>query len=193
MTKREIHELGRNGQYKQEILLFGLGDWVMEKWKQANELTREERDMARDDLWKTGVNMFRDSVESICYVRFPYRSSKRIIELTLPTTLLPHVSQALIALGAFPTTISIGNMRLCQTCADSLVNIIKHLNGQMEELVLYVYLGTAFVESLRIQETLFKSEEKLIDYQPVQHLSGRSGMRIEARYVGPFALVRWLM
>lgn len=155
MTKREIHELGRNGQYKQEILLFGLGDWVMEKWKQANELTREERDMARDDLWKTGVNMFRDSVESICY--------------------------ALIALGAFPTTISIGNMRLCQTCADSLVNIIKHLNGQMEELVLYVYLGTAFVESLRIQETLFKSEEKLIDYQPVQHLSGRSGMRIEAR------------
>ncbi|KIO28294.1 hypothetical protein M407DRAFT_22503 [Tulasnella calospora MUT 4182] len=155
MTKREIHELGRNGQYKQEILLFGLGDWVMDKWRQANDLTREERDMARDDLWKTGVNMARDSVESVCY--------------------------ALIALGAFPTSISIGNMRLCQTCADSLVNIIKHLNGQMEELVLYVYLGTAFVESLRIQDTLLKSDEKRIDYASVQHLSGRRGMRIEAK------------
>ncbi|KAG9042468.1 hypothetical protein FS837_010826 [Tulasnella sp. UAMH 9824] len=155
MTKREIHELGRNGQYKQEILLFGLADWVMEKWRQANDLTRQERDMARDDLWKTCVSMARDSVESVCY--------------------------ALIALGAFPTSISIGNMRLCQTCADSLVNIIKHLNGQMEELVLYIYLGTAFVESLRIEETLLKSEDKRIEYASVQHVSGRRGMRIEAR------------
>ncbi|KAG9015907.1 hypothetical protein FRB90_004217 [Tulasnella sp. 427] len=155
MTKREIHELGRNGQYKQEILLFGLADWVMEKWRQANDVARQERDMARDDVWSTGVRMVRDSVETVCY--------------------------ALIALGAFPTSISIGNMRLCQTCAESLVNIVKHLNGQMEELLLYVYLGTAFVESLRIQETLLKSEGEKVDYVPVQHPNGRRGMRIEAR------------
>ncbi|KAG9009972.1 hypothetical protein FRB90_008054, partial [Tulasnella sp. 427] len=49
------------------------------------------------------------------------------------------------------------------------------------ELLLYVYLGTAFVESLRIQETLLKSEGEKVDYEPVQHPSGRRGMRIVAR------------
>lgn len=72
-------------------------------------------------------------------------------------------------------------MRLCQTCAESLVKIVKSFNHQLEDLVLYIFLGTAFLESLRVEETMLKTEEKLIEYQPMEHLTRRKGMRIEAK------------
>lgn len=74
-------------------------------------------------------------------------------------------------------------MRLCQSSADALVRTVKHLREELEDLLLYIFLGTAFLESLRIQETLLKTETDLIDYKPVEHPNGRKGMRIEAKLV----------
>lgn len=68
MTKREIHELGRNGMYKQEILLFGLADWVMEKWKQAHDMSIQERDAFRQSNTALGIDMIKDSIETLSYV-----------------------------------------------------------------------------------------------------------------------------
>ncbi|KAG8904992.1 hypothetical protein FRB99_000906 [Tulasnella sp. 403] len=155
MSKREIHEMGRNGQYKQEILLFGLADWVMGKWREVHELEKTQEEAHRESGFTLGVSFARDSVETLCY--------------------------ALIALGMFPPSVSIGNMRLCQSCADSLVNTIQSLNYQIENLVRFIFHGTAFLESQRLEETLLRPKEEMVDYVSVVHPNGRRGMSIEAR------------
>lgn len=60
--------MGRNGQYKQEILLFGLADWVMAKWKEVIDTMRDEREARQESNFSVGVSMVKDSVETICYV-----------------------------------------------------------------------------------------------------------------------------
>lgn len=175
LSKREVHEMGRNGVYKQEILLFGLADWVMGKWKHAHDLSLKNREAYQETGFAITVAMVRDSIETVGYVSPPSAFLLLFVDLMS--------LQGLIAIGAFPTSVSIGNMRLCQTCAESLVKIVKSFNHQLEDLVLYIFLGTAFLESLRVEETLLKTEEKLIEYKPVEHLSGRKGMRIEAKCV----------
>lgn len=66
-TKRDIQEMGTNGQYKQEILLFGLADWVMGKWRVAVDQQREQSTTTRDRLFLT-VSLVRDSIRTIVYV-----------------------------------------------------------------------------------------------------------------------------
>lgn len=68
MNKRDIQEMGRNGQYKQEILLFGLTDWVIGKWKTAVEKEKEIRTTQHASTWRMGVGIMRDSVRSTVLV-----------------------------------------------------------------------------------------------------------------------------
>lgn len=67
-SKRNIQAMGGNGQYKQEILLFGLADWVMGKWRAAVDQQRDQSATTRDRLFVT-ISLVRDSIRSIVYVR----------------------------------------------------------------------------------------------------------------------------
>lgn len=86
-----------------------------------------------------------------------------------------------MALGAFPPFVTLGDVRLCSDCAISLVRTVTSLSQQVSSFVQYVLMGTAFLESVRLQETLALPSEDLIEYMPVAHPGGRRGMRIEAR------------
>ncbi|KAG8904991.1 hypothetical protein FRB99_000905 [Tulasnella sp. 403] len=154
-AKREILQLGGNGQYKQEILLFGLADWVIGKWRGAHEFEKLQEEVFKEPKFTLGLILARDSVETLCY--------------------------ALIALGMFPPSVSISNMRLCQSCAKSLVYTVESLRRQIEDLLQFLFHGTAFLESQRLEETLLKPRGETIDYLSIVHPSGRRGMKIEAR------------
>lgn len=34
-AEREVKTMGRKGEYKQETILFGLRDWILDRWDQA--------------------------------------------------------------------------------------------------------------------------------------------------------------
>ncbi|KAG9025527.1 hypothetical protein FRB95_010076 [Tulasnella sp. JGI-2019a] len=153
-SKRDIQAMGTNGQYKQEILLFGLADWVMEKWRVAVDQQRDQMTTTRDTSFLI-ISLVRDSMRSTVY--------------------------CLLALGAFPHSVTFGDLRLCSDCAQSLVTTVTSLHGQVSAFVEYVFLGTAFLETLKLQERLTHPSLDLIEYAPITHANGRRGMRIEAR------------
>ncbi|KAG8859725.1 hypothetical protein FRB96_004299 [Tulasnella sp. 330] len=153
-NKRDIQAMGSNGQYKQEILLFGLADWVMGKWRTAVNQERDQVTNTRDRLF-LAISLVRDSIRSIVY--------------------------CLLGLGAFPASVTFGDMRLCSDCAQSLVQTVTAFHMQVSAFIEYIFLGTAFLELLRLEETLTHPSLDLIEYTPVTHASGRRGMRIEAR------------
>ncbi len=68
MTRREVQEMGRNGIYKQEILSFGLTDWVIEKWNQASDAMFAERQSVEESRSSVSISLVRDSVETVGYV-----------------------------------------------------------------------------------------------------------------------------
>lgn len=54
--------------YKQEILLFGLAQWVLEKWRQANEMSLKLQETYQQVGLGDAVALVRDSVETVGYV-----------------------------------------------------------------------------------------------------------------------------
>lgn len=72
-TARNIKTMGGNNSYKQEIMLFGLKDWVLERWDRAkreieDDKVLRQRDSAPYDL---GLGMFEESVRTSFYVSLP--------------------------------------------------------------------------------------------------------------------------
>ena len=55
------------------------------------------------------------------------------------------------------------------------------MREKLESIVSYTFCGTAFLESLRLQETILHQEHDLVEYKPVDWPNGRKGMKIEAR------------
>lgn len=80
-------------------------------------------------------------------------------------------------------------MRLCSDCAQSLVDTVTFFHQQVSSFIECIFLGTAFLEILRIEETLTHPSHDVVEYTSVTHADGRRGMRIEARYVNALALL----
>lgn len=79
-------------------------------------------------------------------------------------------------------SVTLGTMRLCSDCAKGLVSTIRQLHDGVSALVQYIFLGTAFLEAIRIQETIASQEARsLVEYESIVDEKGRKGMRIEAR------------
>ena len=70
LSKREVHALGRNGEYKQEILLFGLADWVIGKWRETRDFSWKRVVGHPESLRSLLLGVGKDSVESVGYVSF---------------------------------------------------------------------------------------------------------------------------
>ncbi|KAG8904990.1 hypothetical protein FRB99_000904 [Tulasnella sp. 403] len=155
ITKGEIRQMGGNGQYKQEILLFGLADWVMDKWQEFREYRRSQQDADLQSNVDHGISFARRSVG-----------------------ILGHT---LIAIRLLPASGTMGSLNLCQSCAESLIGSIQSLKHQTIGLMRLVFHGTAFLESQRLAETLLRPKGEVIDYVSMIHPNGRRGMKIEAR------------
>ncbi|KAJ9116238.1 hypothetical protein QFC24_006829 [Naganishia onofrii] len=171
---QEVRDLGRNGAYKQEVVLFGLKDWVLGKWEGLRELQMQEelRTMSQAGVWMLGFGVAEEMVQTGFY--------------------------ALLALRTFSTSISLGSIRLYQSTAESLLSSLRSLTNSLESSVQAVFYMAAFFEMMRVTEKLNtvgrrggvltvsapvkgEEEEELLDYETCRR---EGGMKIEARGLG---------
>jgi hypothetical protein len=68
----DIRRLGKQGEYKQEMVLFGLKNWVMGKWEGVKlEQMREQEDAKQNVGYiELGLGLGQHSIETAFYVRF---------------------------------------------------------------------------------------------------------------------------
>jgi hypothetical protein len=67
---RAIKDLGRNGGYKQEVVLFGLRDWVLEKWDELKtDQMRAQQDQRRGMVaFELGLGLGQEAIQTAFYV-----------------------------------------------------------------------------------------------------------------------------
>ncbi|KAJ9121512.1 hypothetical protein QFC22_002130 [Naganishia vaughanmartiniae] len=169
---QEVRDLGRNGAYKQEVVLFGLKDWVLGKWEGLRELQMQEelRSMSQAGVWVLGFGVAEEMVQTGFF--------------------------ALLALRTFSTSISLGSIRLYQSTAESLLSSLRSLTNNLESSVQALFYMAAFFEMMRVTEKLntvgrrggvlkvsapVEEEEALLDYEACRR---EGGMKIEARGLG---------
>jgi hypothetical protein len=65
-----IKDLGRNGSYKQEVVLFGLGGWVLEKWDELRQAQIRDGLDRRFGIgyWQLGWGVGEEAVQTLFYV-----------------------------------------------------------------------------------------------------------------------------
>ena len=70
IEEMSVKEMGRKGEYKQEIVLFGLKDWVLNRWESLKLVQMENDEMAKgqSNLIDLGLVLGQQSVETAFYV-----------------------------------------------------------------------------------------------------------------------------
>ncbi|KAK4684083.1 hypothetical protein P7C73_g6120, partial [Tremellales sp. Uapishka_1] len=163
--ERAIKDLGRNGGYKQEIVLFGLKDWVMEKWDKLKieQLNAQEMQKQQMGIVELGLGMGQEGAQTAFYV--------------------------LLALRSLSTSLSLGSIRLYQSTAGSLLASLRNLTRVLESSYQSVFYLAAFceaidqpeLEEIKIRRGGDANRLPMLDYETVR-VSG--GMKIEARNMG---------
>lgn len=69
---QDVREFGRNGAYKQEVVLFGLKDWVLGKWEGLREVQMQEelQSMSQAGIYMLGFGVAEEMVQTAFYVSF---------------------------------------------------------------------------------------------------------------------------
>ncbi len=172
MRKEEqfIKDLGRNGAYKNEVVLFGLADWVLDKWdvlRREQIATGIERERGAG-YWQLGWGVGQEAVQTLFY--------------------------ALLALRTFSTSVSLGSIRLYQSTAEHLLDSLKALTRSLEDSVQIMFYMAAYFEALEVKKLmdtrgrrgLLAMGARGVSADTVDYESTRQpgGMRIEARNLG---------
>lgn len=68
--ERELRQISHTGEYKQEVVLFGLADWVLDKWTALKQRQLKEQEQARENMGmvRLGLGMSQQAVETAFYV-----------------------------------------------------------------------------------------------------------------------------
>jgi hypothetical protein len=67
---QDVRDLGRNGAYKQEVVLFGLKDWVLAKWEGLREVQMQEelQSMSQAGYYMLGFGVAEEMMQTAFYV-----------------------------------------------------------------------------------------------------------------------------
>lgn len=159
---RTFAQLGTSFQYKQEVLLFGLRDWVVDSW----EKSREESYRLNPATSRSGNQQFVNDV---------------ILNGTLPYNVVKDVLHLLMGLHFFSAKITLGSLHIVQTTITGIYYQLMGFKGQFEAVIESVLCMAAFFE---IQAWIDEREtgDRTIEYTPRVPASGeKRGMKIEAK------------
>lgn len=73
-VKAQVRALGRQSEHKQETILFGLKEWIIEKWVQVQaDLARNKRaSRNRNKELSLGLKIGEESLQTSFYVSYPF-------------------------------------------------------------------------------------------------------------------------
>ncbi|TDL29759.1 P-loop containing nucleoside triphosphate hydrolase protein [Rickenella mellea] len=153
-TQERMRTLAHSEPFRSEVVLFGLGPWILESWANARKVI----------LGLDGLHNSRQS--------------------TLPWLLTPsNMSEMFMGLQNLPfllysSSTSLGSLALYRNSVQSLMYSVRSLTHTVKMSFQSVFLMGAFFAAMSIEPRLSPDPEKRIKYEtPV----GGKGMKIEAK------------
>lgn len=144
--------------YRQEVLFFGLGPWILSSWKSA-----------RRELLRSQSLTYPATCASFATSLF-HSGSSEMVSLIQNVALAPQLSG-----------VSLGVFTVWRSAMSSLIQSVSHFVRSCELLYQSVFLMQAFHAALTIRPKLEPRPELVVPYITAESATGDRGMRIEAR------------
>ena len=145
-------------QNREEIVLFGLANWIADRWYELCQEVDGYHVRRRESQWKDVMQeSFQDSGQVIFYV-----SSSVVGKESRP--LLIFLSQSMIALRCLPTGLTLGSIKTFQGTAEQLSHTIRQLRRKLFssfQAVFIIAAWLALIDTCSIVE--FNGREAVID------------------------------
>ncbi|KIO23214.1 hypothetical protein M407DRAFT_78312 [Tulasnella calospora MUT 4182] len=173
-----MRRLAYDESFKSEIMLFGLGKWILKTWVDTRQLllNAENRQGNRSPYRSTrqprlGPRTIFGVVETPVAIEFA-RDSMRELMLTLQA--IPLILQI--------SATSLGNATLYRTSIQTIIASVQTLGRTFQLTYQSIFLMGAFHAALTLQPSMEPAPENRVAYQVALNPDGkRRGMKIEAR------------
>lgn len=153
-----FYNIAMSFAYKQEVLLFGLRDWIIDSWSKAKEEGAKYQDPTNDLLVRSMA------VSSI------------------PESVVKDVLYLLLGLRLFSENITLGSIHVIQSSIGSVYWAVTNFWSQIESVLQSIECISAFIEAPAWIKERNEGGIRTVEYAPQAPLAGeKRGMRIEAR------------
>jgi hypothetical protein len=177
--QQKMRTLAYNDSYRPEILLFGLGPWILRTWAEARKITlsTEHLPFSRDSIlslsfiFDANLSDLFSALQNVCCVRFITQSC---IELSHDAPKVPLIFMFQ------SSSASLGSITLHRSSVQSVVFAIGHLTTTVRMAFQSVFLMGAFCIAMKIQPRLHPKQESYVEYRPSPR-----GLQIDMKYVSP--------
>ncbi|KAI0312479.1 P-loop containing nucleoside triphosphate hydrolase protein [Amylostereum chailletii] len=155
-NQEQMRQLALSEGYRPEVMLFGLGPWILDAWAHAR---------------KTALGLYsspKPSLSGVTALFSQFTTTEAITALqNIPFVLMLQSSTAL------------GSLALYRTSAQAIVFATSNLIVTVQMVIQGIFLMGAFCASMEIKPQLQPKREDRLPY-----VSRRGGMKIEARELG---------
>jgi hypothetical protein len=168
--QEQMRQLSLSDTHRPEVLLFGLGPWILQTWAAARQTVLGLHSSQQSFQSPSNIFSHLNVAEIIAALQ---NVSLHSINITLKFI---FVHSKLPFVLMLQTSTSLGSLALYRSSVQSIVYTISTLFITLQMAVQGVFLMGAFCASMEIEPFLQPKEESRVKYES---LSG--GMKIEAR------------
>jgi hypothetical protein len=176
--QEKMRHLAHNDSHRPELLLFGLGPWVLESWAQARKslLGLEKPSIFRETafLGQVSLNEIMVAVQHVRNIGI-HPPFAQVPVLTF--TAFFFTPQIPLVVMMQSSSATLGSFTLYRTSIQSLVYAIRSLINMARLAFQGVFLMGAFCCAMAYEPKLGPKKDLRTPYQPTKR-----GMKIEARY-----------
>ena len=178
--QEKMRHLAHNDSHRPELLLFGLGPWVLESWVQARKslLGLEKPSIFRETafLGQVSLNEIMVAVQHVRNIGI-HSSFAKVPVLTSTAFHFFPLTQIPLVIMMQSSSATLGSFTLYRTSIQSLVYSIRNLINMARLAFQGIFLMGAFCCAMAYEPKLEPKKDLRIPYQPT-----KGGMKIEARY-----------
>ena len=178
--QEKMRHLAHNDSHRPELLLFGLGPWILDSWAQARKslLGLEKPNIFRETVFLGQVNL-NEIMVAVQHVRDIgiHSSFAKVPVLTL-TAFYFFPMQIPLAIMMQSSSATLGSFTLYRTSTQSLVYSVRNLINMARLAFQGIFLMGAYCCAMAYEPKLEPKKDLRTSYHPT-----KKGMKIEARYV----------
>ena len=178
--QNKMHGLARSDAHRPEVILFGLGPWILDTWAAARRTTLG-LDQRPSLLDRNPLADLMSNINTTGLLVALHNVSTAVRRLCTPPA-EPHPSssapppQIPVVLAMQSSSTTLGSFTLYRSSVESIVFAVRQLLQLLRMAFQGVFLMGAFCAAMQVQPKLQPSKKAVVAYPP-----NTNGMRIEAR------------
>ncbi|KIM33513.1 hypothetical protein M408DRAFT_19794 [Serendipita vermifera MAFF 305830] len=153
-----FYQIATSYAFKQEVILFGLRDWILETWLE----------------FKAESDRYRDPQDDVM--------TKALTASSMPENIIKDVLYLFLGLRLFSEKITLGSLHVIQTTIGTVYYNISAISARMDMTMDSVFCIAALIAAQDWVKERKEGKDRTVVYQPKEPGVGeKRGMKIEAR------------